>query len=45
VPVLVGPFGDDKVSCGPKQRCIITVTELSLTPTEQANHAIAFAAG
>jgi hypothetical protein len=43
--VLRGPFGGNKIVCGASQRCLISVTQVSLAPTEEADAAIAFAAG
>ena len=38
-----GPFGANAVVCTAKQPCLISVTQASLNPTEQANSAISFA--
>lgn len=42
--VLRGPFGGNKVICSAKQACLVSVTQASLSPTEQANAPIRFAA-
>ena len=43
--VVRGPFGANKIVCGPKQACLVSVTQASLTPTEEADAPITFAAG
>jgi len=43
VQVLQGPFGGNNIVCGPKQRCLISVTQATLTPTEEADVPIQFA--
>lgn len=42
--VLRGPFGGNKVICSATQACLVSVTQASLSPTEQANAPIRFAA-
>ena len=44
VRVLRGPFGGNKIVCSAKQKCLVSITQLSLTPTEEADGAISFAA-
>jgi Zn-dependent protease len=41
--VLRGPFGGNGVVCSAKQACLVSVTQASLSPTEQANAPIRFA--
>jgi hypothetical protein len=41
--VLRGPFGANKIVCSAKQPCLISVTQASLTPTEEADAPISFA--
>jgi len=41
--VLRGPFGGNKIVCGSTQHCLVSVTEASLAPTEEADRAIEFA--
>lgn len=45
LPALRGPFGANRIVCTARQRCLISVTEASLSPTEEADAVIAFAAG
>ncbi|GAB2463682.1 hypothetical protein GCM10027265_11250 [Jatrophihabitans fulvus] len=40
--VVRGPFGSSGVVCSATVRCLISVTQASLTPTEQANAPISF---
>ena len=42
--VLRGPFGGNKIVCGSEQHCLVSVTQASLAPTEEADGAIEFAA-
>jgi hypothetical protein len=42
--VLRGPFGGNKIVCGSMQHCLVTVTQASLAPTEEADGPIEFAA-
>jgi len=42
--VVRGPFGGNKIVCGSKQHCLVTVTQASLAPTEEADGPIEFAA-
>ncbi|HTZ44438.1 MAG TPA: neocarzinostatin apoprotein domain-containing protein [Jatrophihabitans sp.] len=44
LPVLRGPFGANNIVCGAKQACIVSVTQASLNPTQEADAPIAFAA-
>lgn len=41
--VVRGPFGGNKIVCGAAQKCLISVTEASLSPTEEADAPIEFA--
>jgi hypothetical protein len=41
--VLRGPFGGNKIVCGSTQHCLVSVTQASLAPTEEADGAIEFA--
>jgi heat shock protein HslJ len=41
--VLRGPFGANKIVCSAKQPCLVSVTQASLKPTEEADAAITFA--
>ena len=41
--VLRGPFGANKIICGPRQACLVSVTQASLSPTEEADAPITFA--
>ena len=41
--VLRGPFGGNKIVCGSMQHCLVTVTQASLAPTEEADGPIEFA--
>ena len=43
--VLRGPFGANKIVCGEQQRCLVSVTQASLSPTEEADAPIGFAVG
>jgi hypothetical protein len=43
--VLRGPFGGNNHVCNAQQRCLISVTQASLTPTDEADGVIQFAAG
>lgn len=40
--VTKGPFGANKIVCGPAQRCLVSVTQPTPTPTEQATAPITF---
>ena len=40
--VTPGPFGADNVVCSVKVRCLISVTEASPSPTEEADTPISF---
>lgn len=44
IRVLRGPFGASKIVCGPAQSCLLSVTQASLAPTEEADVPIEFAA-
>ena len=41
--VLRGPFGGNKIVCGSTQHCLVSVTQASLAPTEEADGPIEFA--
>jgi hypothetical protein len=41
--VARGPFGANNVVCNAKQSCLISVTQASLNPTEEADAEISFA--
>jgi Neocarzinostatin family len=40
--VTKGPFGTNKIVCGPAQACLISVTQATLTPTQEADTPITF---
>jgi heat shock protein HslJ len=42
--VLRGPFGANKIVCSAKQPCLVSVTQASLTPTQEADAPISFKA-
>jgi hypothetical protein len=41
--VLRGPFGTNNIICGARQACLVSVTQASLSPTEEADAPITFA--
>lgn len=41
--VLRGPFGASRVTCTTKHPCLVSVTQASLNPSEEADAAITFA--
>ena len=41
--VSKGPFGANKIVCGPAQACLVSVTQATPSPTEEADAPIAFA--
>jgi hypothetical protein len=41
--VLRGPFGGNNVICSKQQPCLVSVTQASLSPTEEADARIVFA--
>lgn len=41
--VLVGPFGSNNIVCSATQACLISMTQASLSPTEEADAPISFA--
>ena len=43
--VLIGPFGTNNIVCSQQQPCLISMTQASLSPTEEADAAIGFATG
>jgi len=42
IVVLKGPFGVNRIVCGPTQRCLVSVTQAALQPTEEADAQIQF---
>lgn len=40
--VRKGPFGFGSRTCGPQQRCLVSVSEAALSPAEEADAAISF---
>jgi hypothetical protein len=40
--VSKGPFGNPPVLCSRTQRCLVSITEATLSPTEEADAAISF---
>ena len=38
-----GPFGANSIVCGPTQPCLVSVTQATLSPTEEADAPISFA--
>jgi Neocarzinostatin family len=42
LPVARGPFGANRVVCAAAVRCLISVTQASLTPTDEADAEITF---
>ena len=40
--VVVGPFGSNNVSCSKKTPCLVSVSQQTLVPTEEANARISF---
>ncbi len=40
--VLKGPFGANRITCGPAQRCLVSVSQASPTPSEEADVEIQF---
>lgn len=40
--VSKGPFGSNNIVCGPAQACLISVTQATLTPTQEADAPISF---
>lgn len=41
--VLRGPFGGNQIVCSQTQKCLISVTQASLSPSEEADAPISFA--
>jgi predicted RecA/RadA family phage recombinase len=41
--VVQGPFGTNRIVCGSRQRCLVSITQASLAPTEEADAPISFA--
>ena len=44
LPVTRGPFGANQIVCSATQKCLVSVTQASLTPTEEADAPISFTA-
>jgi hypothetical protein len=42
VAVTRGPFGGNNVTCSSEQRCLVSVSQATLTPTEEAHGEIEF---
>jgi hypothetical protein len=42
VTVTKGPFGADNIVCGPAQACLISVTQATPSPTQEADTPITF---
>lgn len=42
--VVRGPFGANKIVCSASQPCLVSVTQATLSPTEEADAPISFAA-
>jgi len=40
--VIIGPFGSNKVSCSKQTPCLVSVSQQTLVPTEEANAGISF---
>jgi hypothetical protein len=40
--VVKGPFGGNKIVCGAQQRCLVSVSQAALSPTEEADAPITF---
>lgn len=40
--VLKGPFGTNAVTCSAQQKCLVSVTQATLSPTEEADAPISF---
>ena len=40
--VTKGPFGANQIVCGPQQACLISVTQATLSPTEEADTPVSF---
>jgi len=40
--VVKGPFGDNKIVCSASQRCLVSVTQASIAPTQEADAPISF---
>lgn len=40
--VVKGPFGGNKIVCSRRQACLVSVTQATLSPTEEADAAISF---
>ena len=38
-----GPFGANNIICGPSQACLVSVTQATLSPTQEADARISFA--
>lgn len=40
--VVRGPFGSNKIVCSAQQKCLVSLTQASLSPTEEADAPISF---
>jgi hypothetical protein len=40
--VVKGPFGSNKIVCSPTQSCLVSVSQASLQPTQEADGPITF---
>jgi hypothetical protein len=40
--VTKGPFGANNIVCGPSQRCLVSVSQATPTPTQEADARISF---
>jgi len=40
--VSKGPFGSNQIVCGAQQRCLVSVTQATLAPKEEADTPISF---
>jgi hypothetical protein len=42
VTIVAGPFGANQIQCGPGQECLVSVSQATLAPTEEADAPIRF---
>lgn len=42
ITVLKGPFGANQVTCGPAQPCLVSISQATPSPAEEANAQISF---
>jgi hypothetical protein len=40
--VVKGPFGSNQIVCGPTQSCLVSITQATVSPTEEADAVITF---